>query len=163
MKRFDDWSLRSKLWVSLCLVVAVVTLMMLIALVLNLRTLRLNAIPDQRVILTLSGLTFDYLSEIREYVVESDQETLQEIAEIEVRLAARLDEYRVLARGAGRPRGRDAGEPAARLAEEAEVGFDLHQLGGGLVAGFEDVFADLRQQLIAAGDQSSDRPGPRRW
>lgn len=96
MKQFDDWSLRRKLMLSMWVVVSLVTLLMLVSLVLNLRLLRRHAIPDQRAILGLSGLTFDYLSEIREYLVSFDRETLEEIEEIEQRLQDYLAEHRAL-------------------------------------------------------------------
>ncbi len=139
MKRFADWSLRFKLLVSLYLVVMAVTALVLAALTLNLRTLRQSAILEQRVILTLSGLIFDYLSEVREYVVESNPRTLDEMAEIEIQLATELDQYQALARGD------DPREEA--VAAEISIGLDDLTDAGRDVVRVED---RLRKSLEAA-------------
>ena len=152
MKRFDDWSLRSKLLASLCLVVVVTTALVWLALTLNLRTLSRNAIPDQRVILGLSGLTFDYLSELREYVIESSPDTLEEIEEIEIELAAHLDEYRALARG----------DDPREEASAAAIGLALHRLldAGHEIVRVEDRVRDSLEATEAAEEELLDLGGP---
>ncbi len=96
IKKFRDWRLRTK-WLSVStLLVIGITGAILTVFWLNVDQLRSHAIPDQRLVLSLSGHTYDYLSEVREFLIEGNDSTLSEIREIETDLLQLTDEYRTL-------------------------------------------------------------------
>ncbi|MCP4662017.1 MAG: HAMP domain-containing protein [bacterium] len=151
VKRLRDWSLRSKLLATSFLLVVGVTVLVLIVLVFNVRKLRDHAIPEQRVILSLNSLAFDYLSEIREYLLESEAGTLEELAEIEAQLAALADRYRDLARDE-KPRQEASAEA---IHERLERLID----GGHAIVRLEDRILETLEEIEAAEEDLVDFGG----
>ena len=93
MTRFQDWPLRFKLMATSAVLVSGITLTMLGAFSLSIRQLHHQAIPVQRSILNLKAQSYDYLSEIREYVLTIEPETLAEIEELKEEFGETFNAY----------------------------------------------------------------------
>ncbi|MEM7586767.1 MAG: ATP-binding protein [Acidobacteriota bacterium] len=139
--RFRDRSLKSRLIVTIGLLVTAVTLSLLSGFYLSFRQLRDQAVPDQRLILSLQSLGYDYLSEVREYALSAEAETLEELHEAGDEMLELLQEY-----GGGNPEDPDR----EAVVEALRQGISELIASGSRVVAVEDLERSARREIERA-------------